>query len=111
MTRSNALLQRRCLLVISAWTSSLPKPWRPSVYGAVVAVLRAPTSDVAVQLTAVATLRTLVEDFSFVDEQLVPFLQPLLSHLPALVRQCSSADSHVRAPPPYTAACVVTMLQ
>ena len=26
------------------------------------------------------------------------FLQPLLSHLPALVRQCSSADSHVRTP-------------
>lgn len=99
MTRSNALLQRRCLLVIAAWASSLSREWRPTVYGVVVDVLRAPTSDAAVQLTAVATLRTLVEDFDFVDEQLVPFLQPLLSHLPALVHRCASADSHVRPNP------------
>lgn len=100
MTRGNALLQRRCLLVIAAWASSLTREWRPAVYGVTVDVLRAPTSDAAVQLTAVSTLRTLVEDFDFVDEQLVPFLQPLLSHLPALVQQCSSADSHVRSAPP-----------
>lgn len=68
------------------------------MYGVAVDVLRAPSSDAAVQLTAVATLRTLVEDFGFVDEQLVPYLQPLLSHLPALMQQCTSADSHVRPP-------------
>jgi hypothetical protein len=83
------------MLAVAAWLSSLKPPARPAVYGALLATLAAPASDVCVQLTAVDTLRQMVADWDFDDEQFLPFVAPLLQQLPRLLSECSSIESQV----------------
>ena len=94
-TAANRLLQRRCLLLISAWVSSIKAPDRPAVYSAALSALVAPSSDLCVQLTAIEALRQLIVDWDFDEQQFAPFLAPLLAHLPQLLQATASFDSQV----------------
>ena len=96
----SGVIQRRAMRVVAEFIASIKASQRPSVYAAIVdAIARQQASaepDVCIQLVAVDTLRVMVEDWDFKDSDFLPFLHPLLSHLPHLLHTCSSFDSHVR---------------
>ena len=48
------------------------------------------------RLTVIHTLRTFVDVNDFDENQFLPFLQPLLSHIPALMNELTADDSFVR---------------
>ena len=93
----NAPLQRRCMLLIAAWLSTIRIADRPTVYKALVTLLTMPGLDLCLQLTAVDTLRQMVADWDFQDEQFLPYMEPLLSLLPKLLNEASLIESQVRS--------------
>ena len=93
----NAPLQRRCMLLIAAWLSTIRIADRPTVYKTLVTLLTMPALDLCLQLTAVDTLRQMVADWDFQDEQFLPYMEPLLSLLPKLLNEASLIESQVRS--------------
>lgn len=89
-----------------SWASSIKPEWRQPVYSALQETLVAPSSDVCLKLTVVHTLRTFVDSYEFDENQFLPFLQPLLVQIPALMNELTADDSFVRSlaeslkPPP-----------
>ena len=75
----------------------LPVAPRPAVYAAALGALAADSTDLCVQLTAVETLRQLVADWDFDEEQFAPHVAPLLARLPALLAACAALESQVRS--------------
>ncbi|XP_048255112.1 importin-11-like [Haliotis rufescens] len=90
---SYRIVRKRVIWLIGQWVSvKLSVKLRPTLYEAILSVLRT-EEDLAVRLEAAATLRSAVDDFEFNPEQLLPYVEPLFSHLFQLlthVRECDT---------------------
>ena len=95
-TQDTLLLQRRCMHCMRSCAADIIPSWRPALYAALQDTLSHPSSDHCVKLTAIHTLRTFVDLNDFDENQFLPFLQPLLAHIPRLMNDLTADDSFVR---------------
>lgn len=67
---------------------------RPTLYATILPLLQA-NEDMAVRLTASNTLKLAIDDFEFISEQFLPFLEPSFSLLFALLKEVHECDTKV----------------
>ncbi|KFB43307.1 AGAP002970-PA-like protein [Anopheles sinensis] len=87
------IIRKRIIWLVGRWTSvRFSKALRPQVYRACLELLH-PTEDLAVRLTASKTLRSIMDDFEFVGEQFVEFLEPAIALLFALLKEAVECET------------------
>uniref|UniRef100_A0A182IXH3 Uncharacterized protein n=1 Tax=Anopheles atroparvus TaxID=41427 RepID=A0A182IXH3_ANOAO len=87
------IIRKRIIWLVGRWTSvRFSKALRPQVYRACLELLQ-PSEDLAVRLTASKTLRSIMEDFEFVGEQFVEFLEPVIALLFALLKEAVECET------------------
>ncbi|TPX56938.1 hypothetical protein PhCBS80983_g04187 [Powellomyces hirtus] len=86
------ILHRRIGWLVAQW---LPVQPSPSLYAPVYALLlnlMASDRDMAVRLTAVSSLRTVVDDFGFDINVFAPYIESVLSNLASLLTEVDGVD-------------------
>ncbi|XP_058062595.1 importin-11 [Anopheles bellator] len=80
------IIRKRIIWLVGRWTGvRFSRSLRPQVYQACLELLH-PSEDLAVRLTASKTLCSIMDDFEFVGEQFVEFLDPAIGLLFALLK-------------------------
>lgn len=88
-------LRRRALLIVGQWTPKLHERDRPAVYHAVLQMLG--DQDAALQLAAVATLQSLVDDWDFREDQFVDIAGPAFAALMPVLQSAEDYDAQLQA--------------
>ncbi|XP_049837055.1 importin-11 isoform X1 [Schistocerca gregaria] len=87
------IIRRRVVWLIGQWLSvKLSPELRPALYGNTLPLLQA-GEDIAVRLAASNTLKLAIDDFEFISEQFLPFLEPAFSLLFALLKEVHECDT------------------
>lgn len=87
-------LRRRALLIVGQWTPKLHERDRPAVYHAVLQMLG--DQDAALQLAAVATLQSLVDDWDFREDQFVDIAGPAFAALMPVLQSAEDYDAQLQ---------------
>lgn len=87
-------LRRACAKVMGQWVAQLKVEDRPDCYRALVILLA--DDDTCLKLSAVAALRTLIDDFGFANQQFVEFVGPVMTLLTAVLRASSELDTQTQ---------------
>lgn len=91
--REMKILRRRIVWLVGRWTDvKFSTKLRPQVYAMCVELMY-PQEDIVVRLTAAQSLKSIMEDFEFSPDQLMPYLGPIFSQLYAILRDVSEVDS------------------
>uniref|UniRef100_A0A182XWD3 Importin N-terminal domain-containing protein n=2 Tax=Anopheles stephensi TaxID=30069 RepID=A0A182XWD3_ANOST len=87
------IIRKRIIWLVGQWTCvRFSKALRPQVYRACLELLQ-PTEDLAVRLTASKSLRSIMDDFEFVAEQFVEFLEPTIALLFGLLKEAVECET------------------
>uniref|UniRef100_A0A182NDW1 Importin N-terminal domain-containing protein n=1 Tax=Anopheles dirus TaxID=7168 RepID=A0A182NDW1_9DIPT len=87
------VIRKRIIWLVGQWTCvRFSKALRPQVYQACLELLQ-PSEDLAVRLTASKTLRSIMDDFEFVAEQFVEFLEPAIALLFGLLKEAVECET------------------
>uniref|UniRef100_A0A2M4BC08 Putative nuclear transport receptor kap120 importin beta superfamily n=1 Tax=Anopheles marajoara TaxID=58244 RepID=A0A2M4BC08_9DIPT len=87
------IIRKRIIWLVGRWTGvRFSRSLRPQVYQACLELLH-PSEDLAVRLTASKTLRSIMDDFEFVAEQFVDFLEPAIALLFALLKEAVECET------------------
>lgn len=89
------IIRRRVIWLIGRWTSvKFSQSLRPQVYTVCLELLR-PEEDMSVRLAASRTLMSTMDDFEFVSEDFLQFLEPSFSLLFALLKESKECETKV----------------
>eukprot|EP00850_Spirogloea_muscicola_P008802 SM000048S16514 [mRNA] locus=s48:162009:170563:+ [translate_table: standard] len=88
------ILRRRVAWLLGQWVSKVKGDLRRPVYGALVGILG--EGDLAVQLAACHSLRNLIDDVHFYEEEFSEFVEPSLHRLFRFMREATQFDSQLQ---------------
>ncbi|CCJ30132.1 unnamed protein product [Pneumocystis jirovecii] len=97
--RISKIIYRRILILISQCTSlESSKNIQTNIYVIFEKFLNAyeESNDLAIQLTAAVSLKQCVDEWSFEEEQLLPYLKSIFKSLLHLINQCEFSDSKLK---------------
>jgi len=107
------LMPRAAARVVGQWVSDLKNEDRQAAYAALTVLLIQPQQqqqgqepDVVLQLAAVASLRTLVDDFGFESAAFVPVLPVVVGALTAMLKGSDELDTQTQVSKPKAAGLV-----
>ncbi|GLH14983.1 Importin-11 [Gryllus bimaculatus] len=87
------VIRRRVAWLVGQWTGVKFSPeLRPALYSVTLPLLQA-DEDMAIRLTASNTLKLAIDDFEFITDQFLPFLEPSFSLLFALLKEAHECDT------------------
>lgn len=87
------VIRRRVAWLIGQWTGvKFSSELRPALYSVMLPLLQA-DEDMAVRLTASNSLKLTMDDFEFIRDQFLPFLEPAFSLLFALLKEAHECDT------------------
>ncbi|XP_040161172.1 importin-11 [Anopheles arabiensis] len=87
------IIRKRIIWLVGQWTGvRFSKALRPQVYQACLELLQ-PSEDLAVRLTASKSLRSIMDDFEFVAEQFVEYLEPAVALLFGLLKEAVECET------------------
>lgn len=90
------IIRRRIALVISNWVSvKSAKENRHLIYQILLLLLQ-PGEDLVVRITAVSSLRVVVDDFDFESSSYQPYIQNSVDCLMSLLREVDEFDSKMK---------------
>jgi hypothetical protein len=90
------ILRRRIAWMIGHWIGvKIDKQYRSYVYQIMLQLL-APEEDMVVRLVAANNLRNCVDDWDFETEDFVPYIEPSILLLTALLKDVEEFDSRMR---------------
>ncbi|GAX73146.1 hypothetical protein CEUSTIGMA_g599.t1 [Chlamydomonas eustigma] len=89
-------LRRRVMRIVAQWVADVEEQDRPALYEALLAAFNE-KDDLCIQLSAVDTLRALVEDWNFKDEQFAPFVGTCMQQLSQILVHAHDLDTHTLA--------------
>ncbi|KAH8554929.1 armadillo-type protein [Umbelopsis sp. PMI_123] len=90
------ILRRRIAWIIGHWIGvKIDKQYRSYVYQIMLQLL-APEEDMVVRLVAANNLRNCVDDWDFETEDFVPYIEPSIQLLTALLKDVEECDSRMR---------------
>ncbi|KAG1675440.1 hypothetical protein FOA52_001738 [Chlamydomonas sp. UWO 241] len=84
-------LRRRVAALVGDWVARVENVDRPALYRALVGCMS--EADACLQLTAVSTLRSLVDDWNFSDEQFAEWVGPTMQLLVHMLKAADELDS------------------
>ncbi len=87
-------LRRAIARLIGAWVPQVKEEDRPVLYAALVALLS--EQDACVQLSAVAALRALIDDFGFEVKEFMGHVAPCVRALAAMLRASQELDTQTQ---------------
>ncbi|CAD7696858.1 unnamed protein product [Ostreobium quekettii] len=93
-TPAHSPLRRRAALVVSSWVSKLSEGDRVLAYKLLVELLA--EADMCLKLSAVKSLRELIDDWDFKEKAFEPFVSPCLELLCAALRSSEELDTHIQ---------------
>ncbi|CAI6002588.1 unnamed protein product, partial [Closterium sp. NIES-65] len=88
------ILRRRAAWMVGQWVGKVEGDLCVPAYQALISLL--PDEDLVVQLTAVSSLRTLIDDVHFYEDQFAPFLDTAVQLLFRCLQQVSEFDSQLQ---------------
>ncbi|CAI5480607.1 unnamed protein product [Closterium sp. Yama58-4] len=88
------ILRRRAAWMVGQWVGKVEGELCVPAYQALISLL--PDEDLVVQLTAVSSLRTLIDDVHFYEDQFAPFLDTAVQLLFRCLQQVSEFDSQLQ---------------
>ncbi|XP_040277260.1 importin-11 [Bufo bufo] len=89
------LLRRRVIWLIGQWVSvKFKADLRPSLYQAILQLLQ--DHDLVVRIETATTLKLAVDDFEFMTEHFLPYLESIFSLLFQLLQQVTECDSKMQ---------------
>ncbi|GJP39755.1 hypothetical protein CLOM_g24098 [Closterium sp. NIES-68] len=88
------ILRRRAAWMVGQWVSKVEGDLCVPAYQALISLLA--DADLVVQLTAVASLRSLIDDVHFYEDQFAPFLDTAVQLLFCCLQQVSEFDSQLQ---------------
>lgn len=91
---SARVLRRRCAYVLGAWVAEIPQEARPGCYNALISLLS--SDDMCLQLTALSTFKTLIDDWNFYEDQFLEFCWPVLRCLFSMAHTASEFDTQLQ---------------
>jgi hypothetical protein len=95
-SNSFKILRRRIAWMIGHWIGvKIDKQYRNYVYQVMLQLL-APEEDMVVRLVAANNLRNCVDDWDFETEDFVPYIEPSILLLTALLKDVEEFDSRMR---------------
>ncbi|EDQ88103.1 uncharacterized protein MONBRDRAFT_26661 [Monosiga brevicollis MX1] len=104
-SQDGTVLQRRILLLCRAYaTINIAKEPRPAIYELLISTIGS-HSDVAIRLTACATLKEFAQDVGFAEEDFLPLLKNALSWLFALLDAVEDASVKI-----HVLACITEVV-
>lgn len=90
------ILRRRIAWIIGHWIGvKIDKQYRNYVYQIMLQLL-APEEDMVVRLVAANNLRNCVDDWDFETDDFVPYIEPSIQLLTALLKDVEEFDSRMR---------------
>jgi hypothetical protein len=90
------ILRRRIAWIIGHWIGvKIDKQYRSYVYQIMLQLL-APEEDMVVRLVAANNLRNCVDDWDFETDDFVPYIEPSIQLLTALLKDVEEFDSRMR---------------
>ncbi len=93
---SHEILQRRVAWIIGCWIHVKPKKdIRPDIYSLLITLMN-PDRHIVVRLTAVASLKSCVDEWDFPIDTFIPYMEPILSQFTQLLRHVDEYESKMK---------------
>eukprot|EP00027_Filamoeba_sp_ATCC50430_P004390 CAMPEP_0168548608 /NCGR_PEP_ID=MMETSP0413-20121227/4657_1 /TAXON_ID=136452 /ORGANISM="Filamoeba nolandi, Strain NC-AS-23-1" /LENGTH=782 /DNA_ID=CAMNT_0008578933 /DNA_START=822 /DNA_END=3170 /DNA_ORIENTATION=+ len=93
---NNKIIVRRIIWLIGSWVGKVPKEFRKGLYGLLINLYTAYSSDVVVALTIANTLKSLIDDVDFYVEPFQEYLDSTIGLLFQLLGKVEECDTKLQ---------------